>query len=128
MKKFTCCLVAPLMVISLSCRSSETSSISNYLDIYLISMTSDIRNYVLALELSDGKNEEQLELLRQALEMKYYDLSNIFPNTKNQKVISIICNTERILRNNAIRVSKNCTGELCAEIGRLEEICANVKE
>ena len=116
-------IIAYLFTCSIYSVATEEDAISNYLDIYLTSMMSDVRNYVLALEFSNGSNEEQDDLLRAALEMKYYDLSNLLPKTNNMKVITIICKAESTLRDNAVGVSANCSGELCKEIKKLENNC-----
>jgi hypothetical protein len=85
---------------------------------------SDVRNYILALQLSNFGNHELEDLLRNALEMKYYDLNVTLPKTKNTIVIESICKAEETLRNDALEISNNCSGELCMEMDNLRRVCA----
>ena len=115
-------LFVALITSATACNSDDDSN-GKYLDIYILSIMSDVRNYVLALEFSDGKNVDQEDLLRNALEMKYYDLQRLLDQTTNAKVIETICLAENTVRDNAIKVSNNCAGELCVEIEKLDKKC-----
>ena len=119
------CIICTLFVLhSSAIRADNNDSRSNYLDVYLLSTMSDVRNYILALQLSNSGNYELNDLIRNALEMKYYDLNVTLPKTKNTVVIGSICKAEETLHDDAIEVSKNCSGELCVEVDNLRKVCA----
>ena len=128
MKKFLSIAVILAIIFSGACNAEESDDESRYLDIYLLSMMSDIRNYILALQMSYLEAKDQKDLLRQALEMKYYDLQMFLPKTNNSRVVESICKAEKTLRDDAMQVSKDCSGDLCVEINNLKEVCMRALE
>lgn len=100
-----------------------TEKDADYLDIYTLSMVSDIRNYILAIQLGDGNNLQQNEFLKESLSSKLSDLAHYLAELKNTELVSNICGFNKKHFVELKKLSNNCANDICEGAYIIERIC-----
>ena len=114
-----------LFVFSSSAFSAQQSDAKvGYLDLFLLALSEDVQNYVLAIQLLENNNTDLKHYLGESLESKLDDLILYLPESANKQTIEIICKAQDRVADDIKSIANNCkSNDLCEKVFYINRIC-----
>lgn len=109
---------------SASIASNTQDEKVSYLDLLLLSLSEDTKNYVLAIQLLGEENNEAKDFLQGNLISKIDDLIHHLSISENKKTIRLVCETQKRLGKSIMKITNQCAlEELCEKNYYLTNMC-----
>lgn len=112
-------IIFPIFIICIGCNNTfalEQQEEVNYVDLFLLSLSEDTQNYVLAIQFLEEENSHLKDLLKRNLSSKIDDLILHIATANNQKTINLVCATHKRTVKDILKITNNCASMKLCEI------------